>query len=162
MQTNEQLLLAIENYLAQTEFPAEPERLYAPIGYSLAGGGKRLRPMLLMLAHGIFTDRFQAALPAAAAVEVFHNFTLLHDDIMDNAAVRRGKPSVYAKWGPSVAILSGDAMMICAYRLLSEVPAELLPRMARSTPWRSKSAKDSSTTWTSRANARSRSWNTCT
>ena len=86
MQTNEQLLLAIENYLAQTEFPAEPERLYAPIGYSLAGGGKRLRPMLLMLAHGIFTDRFQAALPAAAAVEVFHNFTLLHDDIMDNAA----------------------------------------------------------------------------
>ena len=68
MQTNEQLLLAIENYLAQTEFPAEPERLYAPIGYSLAGGGKRLRPMLLMLAHGIFTDRFQAALPAAAAV----------------------------------------------------------------------------------------------
>ena len=129
MQTNEQLLLAIENYLAQTEFPAEPERLYAPIGYSLAGGGKRLRPMLLMLAHGIFTDRFQAALPAAAAVEVFHNFTLLHDDIMDNAAVRRGKPSVYAKWGPSVAILSGDAMMICAYRLLSEVPAELLPRI---------------------------------
>ena len=112
MQTNEQLLLAIENYLAQTEFPAEPERLYAPIGYSLAGGGKRLRPMLLMLAHGIFTDRFQAALPAAAAVEVFHNFTLLHDDIMDNAAVRRGKPSVYAKWGPSVAILSGDAMML--------------------------------------------------
>ena len=60
---------------------------------------------------------------------MFHNFTLLHDDIMDNAAVRRGKPSVYAKWGPSVAILSGDAMMICAYRLLSEVPAELLPRI---------------------------------
>ena len=129
MQTNEQLLSAIENYLAQTEFPAEPERLYAPIGYSLAGGGKRLRPMLLMLAHGIFTDRFQAALPAAAAVEVFHNFTLLHDDIMDNAAVRRGKPSVYAKWGQNVAILSGDAMMICAYRLLSTVPASLLPQV---------------------------------
>ena len=175
MQTNEQLLLAIENYLAQTEFPAEPERLYAPIGYSLAGGGKRLRPMLLMLAHGIFTDRFQAALPAAAAVEVFHNFTLLHDDIMDNAAVRRGKPSVYAKWGPSVAILSGDAMMICAYRLLSEVPAELLSFAdferhgveraqypGQQLRGRSKSAKDSSTTWTSRANERSRSWNTCT
>ena len=129
MQTNEQLLLAIENYLAQTEFPAEPERLYAPIGYSLAGGGKRLRPMLLMLAHGIFTDRFQAALPAAAAVEVFHNFTLLHDDIMDNAAVRRGKPSVHAKWGQNVAILSGDAMMIYAYRLLSSVPANLLPQV---------------------------------
>ena len=114
MQTNEQLLSAIENYLAQTEFPAEPELLYAPIGYSLAGGGKRLRPMLLMLSNGIFTDKIQHALPAAAAVEVFHNFTLLHDDIMDNAAVRRGKPSVYAKWGQNVAILSGDAMLICA------------------------------------------------
>ena len=129
MQTNEQMLSAIENYLAQTEFPAEPELLYAPIGYSLAGGGKRLRPMLLTLSCGIFSDDVKQALPAAAAVEVFHNFTLLHDDIMDNAAVRRGKPSVYAKWGPSVAILSGDAMMICAYRLLSEVPAELLPRI---------------------------------
>lgn len=67
MQTNEQLLSAIENYLAQTEFPAEPELLYAPIGYSLAGGGKRLRPMLLMLSNGIFTDKIQHALPAAAA-----------------------------------------------------------------------------------------------
>ena len=66
---------------------------------------------------------------AAAAVEVFHNFTLLHDDIMDNAAVRRGKPSVYAKWGQNVAILSGDAMLICAYRLLGEVPAQLLPQI---------------------------------
>ena len=129
MQTNEQLLSAIENFLAQAEFPAEPERLYAPIGYSLAGGGKRLRPMLLMLANGIFTDKIQHALPAAAAVEVFHNFTLLHDDIMDNAAVRRGKPSVYAKWGQSVAILSGDAMLIFAYRLLNEVPAPLLPQI---------------------------------
>lgn len=127
MQTNEQLLSAIENYLAQTEFPAEPELLYAPIGYSLAGGGKRLRPMLLMLSCGIFSDDTQPSLPAAAAVEVFHNFTLLHDDIMDNASMRRGKPSVYAKWGQNVSILSGDAMLICAYRLLSQVPALLLP-----------------------------------
>ena len=129
MQTNEQMLSAIENYLAQTEFPAEPELLYAPIGYSLAGGGKRLRPMLLTLSCGIFSDDVKQALPAAAAVEVFHNFTLLHDDIMDNAAVRRGKPSVHAKWGQNVAILSGDAMMIYAYRLLSSVPANLLPQV---------------------------------
>lgn len=129
MQNNEQLLQTIENYLAQTEFPAEPELLYAPIGYSLAGGGKRLRPMLLMLACGIFSDDIQHALPAAAAVEVFHNFTLLHDDIMDNAAVRRGKPSVYAKWGQNVAILSGDAMLICAYRLLSAISPRLLPQV---------------------------------
>ena len=129
MQTNEQMLSAIENYLAQTEFPAEPELLYAPIGYSLAGGGKRLRPMLLTLSCGIFSDDVQQALPAAAAVEVFHNFTLLHDDIMDNAAVRRGKPSVYARWGGNVAILSGDAMLISAYRLLAQAPPALLPRI---------------------------------
>lgn len=129
MQTNEQLLSAIENYLAQTEFPSEPQRLYAPIGYSLSGGGKRLRPMLLMLANGIFSDNTLQALPAAAAIEVFHNFTLLHDDIMDNASVRRGKPSVHAKWGQNVAILSGDAMLICAYRLLGESPAALLPQI---------------------------------
>lgn len=129
MQTNEQLLSLIENHLAQIEFAAEPELLYAPIGYSLAGGGKRLRPMLALLGCALFTDRVQCALPAAAAVEVFHNFTLLHDDIMDNAAVRRGKPSVYAKWGQNVAILSGDAMLICAYRLLGEVDPRLLPRI---------------------------------
>ena len=129
MLNNEQLLQSIENYLAQTDFPAEPELLYAPIGYSLAGGGKRLRPMLLALACGIFSDDIQQALPAAAAVEVFHNFTLLHDDIMDNAAMRRGKPSVYAKWGQNVAILSGDAMLICAYRLLGAIQPRFLPQV---------------------------------
>ena len=129
MQNNEQLLSLIENYLAQTELPAEPELLYAPIGYSLSGGGKRLRPMLVMLSCGLFSDDIQQALPAAAAIEMFHNFTLLHDDIMDNAAVRRGKPSVFARWGQNVAILSGDAMLICAYRLLSGTPAHLLPQV---------------------------------
>mgnify|MGYP002644178858 CR=1 FL=1 len=129
MRPYEQLLSTFENYLAQTEFASEPEKLYAPIGYSLAGGGKRLRPMLLMLACGMFTQDTAPALPAAAAVEIFHNFTLLHDDIMDNAAVRRGKPSVYAKWGQNVAILSGDAMIICAYRMLSQCPPALLPQI---------------------------------
>ncbi len=129
MRTLEQLLTSIENHLAQTELPAEPELLYAPIAYSLSGGGKRLRPMLLLLAAELFGEEVPGALPAAAAVEVFHNFTLLHDDIMDNAAVRRGKPSVHAKWGPNVAILSGDAMLICAYRLLQGVPAERLPQV---------------------------------
>jgi len=129
MPTNEQLLASFENYLAQTDFPAEPEKLYAPIRYSLSGGGKRLRPMLLLLACDLFAGRTDHALPAAAAVEVFHNFTLLHDDIMDHAAVRRGKPSVQAKWGGNVAILSGDAMMICAYKLLSGVPADKLPQI---------------------------------
>ena len=129
MQTNEQLLDLLENYLAQRELPTEPERLYDPIRYSLAGGGKRLRPMLLLLSCGLFADDVDVALPAAAAVEIFHNFTLLHDDIMDNAAVRRGKPSVYARWGGNVAILSGDAMLISAYRLLAQAPPALLPRI---------------------------------
>ena len=81
MQTNEQLLGDRELPPAQTELPAEPELLYAPIGYSLSGGGKRLRPILVMLSCGIFSDDALQALPAAAAVEMFHNFTLLHDDI---------------------------------------------------------------------------------
>lgn len=131
MQTNERLLATIENYLAQFESPAEPERLYAPIIYSMAGGGKRLRPMLVLLACGLYADDLRPALPAAAAVEMFHNFTLLHDDIMDHAAVRRGKPSVFAKWGENAAILSGDAMLICAYRLLEQIPAEHMPQLLR-------------------------------
>lgn len=129
MQTNEQMLSAIENYLAQTEFPAEPELLYAPIGYSLAGGGKRLRPMLLTLSCGIFSDDVKQALPAAAAVEVFHNFTLLHDDIMDRSDTRRGKPAVHTRWNDNVAILSGDAMMIYAYKLLCGCDRRVLPQL---------------------------------
>ncbi len=129
MQTNEQLLSAIENYLTRLDFPSDPELLYAPIGYSLAEGGKRLRPMLVLLSCQLFSDDIQQALPAAAAVELFHNFTLLHDDIMDNAAVRRGKPSVYAKWGQNVAILSGDAMLIAAYQQLGESAPHLLPQI---------------------------------
>lgn len=127
--TNDQLLERVERYLTQIGFPDEPAKLYAPIGYSLSMGGKRLRPMLLLLSYGIFADDTEKALPAAAAVEVFHNFTLLHDDIMDNAAVRRGKPSVFARWGQNVAILSGDAMLISAYRLLGTLPQPVLPRI---------------------------------
>lgn len=129
MQQSEKYLDLIENYLAQTEFPAEPELLYTPIGYSISGGGKRLRPVLLLLAYGLYADEPQAALPAAAAVEMFHNFTLLHDDIMDHALLRRGKPSVFAKWGENVAILSGDAMMICAYQLLCRTQSPRLQQM---------------------------------
>lgn len=124
---SDKLLDYVENYLAQIDFPEEPELLYTPISYSMQGGGKRLRPVLLMLAYGLYADEYRAALPAAAAVEVFHNFTLLHDDIMDNALIRRGKPSVYAKWGKNVAILSGDAMLIEAYRLLGQVAPAYLP-----------------------------------
>ena len=127
--TNSEILQLFEGALSQMQTPEEPELLYAPIIYSMSGGGKRIRPTLVMLSCEAFGGNAQDALPAAAAVEMFHNFTLLHDDIMDNASVRRGKPSVAAEWGDNVAILSGDAMMIYSYRLLSQVPAHLLPRV---------------------------------
>ena len=118
-----------EDYLAQVRMPDDPDRLYAPIRYALGEGGKRMRPTLLLLACNVFGDNLAPALDAAVAIEIFHNFTLLHDDIMDNAAVRRGRPSVYAKWGGNVAILSGDAMIINAYTHLQRVPAAVLPRV---------------------------------
>ena len=129
MKNNEEILDLFENYLAQIQLPEEPERLYQPIIYSMSGGGKRIRPSLLMLVCDAYGGSLNESLPVAAAVEMFHNFTLLHDDIMDNATVRRGKPSVYASWGDNVAILSGDAMMIYSYRLLHQAPAAKLHRI---------------------------------
>ena len=127
--SNKEVLELFESSLSQMQIPEEPELLYAPIVYSMSGGGKRLRPVLLLMAAESFGGQIEEALPAAMAVEVFHNFTLLHDDIMDNAAVRRGKPSVFAKWGGNVAILSGDAMLITAYKHLARLNAEHLPRV---------------------------------
>ena len=129
MKNNDEILALFENYLAQIQLPEEPQVLYSPIIYSMSGGGKRIRPTLLLLACEAYGGSVQDALPAAAAVEMFHNFTLLHDDIMDNAVVRRGKPSVFAKWGENVAILSGDAMMIYSYHLLHRVPESKLARI---------------------------------
>ncbi|MBQ2019935.1 MAG: polyprenyl synthetase family protein [Rikenellaceae bacterium] len=124
-----ELLQSVERYLAQSELKGEPAQLYAPITYSMEEGGKRLRPMLTLLSCGIFADEIEAAMPCAAAVEFFHNFTLLHDDIMDNAPIRRGKPSVFRKWNQNIAILSGDAMIVYAYQLLEKAPSELLSRL---------------------------------
>ena len=131
MYSKEELSAIIEEYIHALPFPEEPDTLYEPIVYSLGKGGKRLRPLLAMMACNIFSDDVACALPCAAAVEVFHNFTLLHDDIMDNAAVRRGKPAVHRKWGVNSAILSGDAMMIYSYRLLEQADPAILPRIFR-------------------------------
>ena len=127
--TNSEILELFEGALAQMQTPEEPELLYAPIIYSMSGGGKRLRPVLLLITTEAFGGDIEEAMPAALAVEIFHNFTLLHDDIMDNADVRRGKPSVFAKWGGNVALLSGDAMLITAYKHLARVSPEVLPRV---------------------------------
>lgn len=122
-----ELQKCVAQYMENLNVEGEPSTLYEPIIYSLAAGGKRLRPMLTMLSCNIFSDNALVALPAAAALEVFHTFTLLHDDVMDNATVRRGKPSVYGKWGTNAALLSGDAMMIYSYKLLQQTPADYLP-----------------------------------
>ncbi len=127
--TNETILKLFESALDQLQTPEDPELLYAPIIYAMSGGGKRLRPVLLLLTVDAFGGNVGEALPAALAVEVFHNFTLLHDDIMDNASMRRGKPSVFAKWGGNVALLSGDTMLIMAYKYLARVKSENLQRV---------------------------------
>lgn len=102
----------------------KPAELYAPVDYSLGVGGKRLRPVLLLMAFNLFSDEIEKALPAALAVEVFHNFTLLHDDIMDKAEVRRNKPTVHIKFSENNAILSGDAMAFLSYQYLLESKSE--------------------------------------
>lgn len=127
--TNNELIALFERHIAQMPTPEEPQRLYAPIKYGLEVGGKRIRPTLLMLAYNLYAEDIERAVMPAMAVEIFHNFTLLHDDIMDNAAVRRGRSSVPAKWGNNVAILSGDAMLILAYSYLQRTDSERLPKI---------------------------------
>ena len=129
MHSREELQDIFEKYMSALNFPTEPAELYNPISYSLMDGGKRLRPMMLLMLADMCGGDINEALPCAAAVEVYHNFTLLHDDIMDNADVRRGKSSVYKKWGSNTAILSGDAMLIWAYRLLQQLPSQILPEV---------------------------------
>lgn len=111
-----QLHDAIEAALAAINYPAQPEGLYAPIAYTLAAGGKRLRPTLLLLAYSLYRDDWTRALPAAVGLEVYHNHTLLHDDLMDRAQLRRGRPTVHTRWDDNTAVLSGDAMLILAFR----------------------------------------------
>lgn len=109
--------------------PAEPQRLYEPLRYTINLGGKRMRPVLSLMGAGLFTEDVSPALPAAIGIELFHNFTLLHDDIMDNAPLRRGKETVFAKWNSNIAILSGDAMYTAAFRQVALSPAHILPHV---------------------------------
>ena len=119
----------INKEILNLDWKREPYGLYEPIEYTLAAGGKRVRPQLAMIASQLFGGKDDEVLPAALALEVFHNFTLLHDDVMDKADVRRGRPTVHVKWNENTAILSGDQMLIEAYKLLSGVPADKLPKV---------------------------------
>ena len=124
-------MIDINKAIESLDWSKEPKGLYEPIAYTLASGGKRLRPTLALIAAALFGGKEEDVLPAALALEVFHNFTLLHDDVMDRAAVRRGRPTVHVKWDDNTAILSGDQMLIEAYRLLSGVPADKLPQVLK-------------------------------
>lgn len=124
-------MIDIEKAIAALDWKREPYGLYEPIEYTLASGGKRLRPRLVLLAAEMFGGKEEKVLPAALAIEVFHNFTLLHDDVMDKADIRRGRPTVHVRWNDNTAILSGDQMVIEAYTLLSRVPADRLSETLR-------------------------------
>lgn len=122
----EQLLKLFEDHLATLNLSRQPQGLYAPIGYTLAAGGKRIRPMLLMMAYNLYKEDVAKALPAAAGIEVYHNYTLLHDDIMDCADMRRGRKTVHKVWDENTAILSGDAMLVLSYQCMALVDTDKL------------------------------------
>ncbi len=116
----------IEKALKNTDFPEKPENLYEPVKYILSNGGKRIRPSLVLLAANVYTNNYLKALEPALGVEIFHNFTLLHDDLMDNSPIRRNKPTVHEKWESNIAILSGDAMSIIASQYITKVDDSIL------------------------------------
>lgn len=119
---------AFQNYVEKADFPSHPEHLYDPIRYILSLSGKRIRPLLVLMGAELFDKRVvEQALPASAAIEYFHNFSLIHDDIMDVAPLRRGKPTVHQKWNNNIAILSGDALLIKAYQELAKCPTDKIP-----------------------------------
>lgn len=130
MYSLDQLQGIIEKGLSSLEFRREPADLYDPIQYMISIGGKRIRPLACLISYTLFNDNIdKSILYPALAIEIFHGFTLIHDDIMDKASIRRGQPTIHTKWNSNVAILSGDVMSIMAYRLLAECKREKLPEV---------------------------------
>lgn len=128
MITEAQIEETLDSLFSNPDFTAEPAGLYDPLRYMIGIGGKRVRPRLCLIVYSLFKDSFtEDILQPAAALEVFHSFTLIHDDIMDNADMRRGRPTVFRKWNDNTAILSGDVMCIDSYRRIAKAPAKVLP-----------------------------------
>lgn len=124
----DEVLEKVNNSITSIKYTQVPHTLFDPIEYILSLGGKRVRPALALMACNLYKDEVEDAIPVALGIEIFHNFTLLHDDLMDRADVRRGKPTVHIKWSDNIAVLSGDAMLIEAYKEISKVnPKYLLP-----------------------------------
>lgn len=129
MYTGEELLQKVNQFLDQLPYDRQPAGLYAPIRYALSMGGKRIRPVLMLLAYNLYREHPEDILMPACALETYHNYTLLHDDLMDNADLRRGHLTVHRKWDANTAILSGDSMLVMAYERMQQCPKEKLPQM---------------------------------
>lgn len=127
MYTLEELKSIVNKAIANISYETDSERLYDPVRYILSLGGKRLRPLMTLMACNLFSDIIDHAIKPAIGLEVFHNFTLVHDDIMDNSALRRGSETVHTKYGANQAILSGDVMVFVANELIAQAPASVMP-----------------------------------
>ncbi len=120
MLTSKEILQIVNQGIKDMPFDRQPQRLYAPVKYVLSLGGKRVRPTLMLLAYNMYKESPQDILPTALGLETYQNYTLLHDDLMDNASVRRGHPTVHVKWDDNTAVLSGDSMLVMAYQYVAK------------------------------------------
>lgn len=124
-----QLLDKINTHVSELQFTRSPKGLYAPVGYVLSLGGKRIRPVLMLMGYNLYKEDVSRIYGPATGIEVYHNYTLLHDDLMDRADVRRGKATVHKVWDDNTAILSGDAMLVLAYQYMADCPSEYLKQV---------------------------------
>ena len=131
MKTSDQILQLVNDKLGSLPYDRRPASLYEPIRYVLSMGGKRIRPVLMLLAYNLFKDDPESILMPACALETYHNYTLLHDDLMDNADLRRGHETVHRKWNANTAILSGDSMLVLAYQRMAQCDAAVMPDVLR-------------------------------
>ena len=127
MKTSNEILKLVNDFLAQLPYERKPKSLYEPVEYVLSIGGKRIRPVLTLMGYNLWKEDPERILMPAVGLETYHNYTLLHDDLMDNADVRRGHETVHRRWDANKAILSGDSMLVLAYQRMQQVPAEKLP-----------------------------------
>ncbi len=131
LHTFDEILEIINKEIDSLQFDYNPRTLFDPVSYILSLGGKRVRPALALMSYNLYKDDIRRAMPVALAIEIFHNFTLLHDDLMDRADMRRGKETVHIKWDENTAVLSGDAMLIEAYVKLAETDEKYLPKVLK-------------------------------
>lgn len=126
MKSSNEILKSVNDFLDQLPYERKPLSLYDPIRYVLSIGGKRIRPVLMLMAYNLYKDEPETILMPACGLETYHNYTLLHDDLMDKADLRRGHETVHKRWGANTAILSGDSMLVLAYQRIAQVPSEKL------------------------------------